>query len=565
MVRVKIDNEWIEVEENITILEACKKIKKDIPTLCYLKDINEIGACKVCSVEVKGVDRLVTSCNNLVVDGMEILTNSKKVREARKVNIELILSKHKFQCATCEKSEDCKLRKITYESGIRNIPYEIKYKNELWNKDRVLFKDLSKCIECMRCLQICSKIQTVNVWDLIGTGSRATIGVKNNIKFDESNCTLCGQCVVNCPVGALKEREDFEKVLDEIMDPNVVTVVQIAPATRTVLYEVFGEDARLGNLVSTLKKIGVDYVLDTSLAADFTIMEEAAEFVERVKKGIKGPLMTSCCPAWVKFVENEYPEFKENISSVKSPQQIYGSLIKTYFAKKNNIEKRIVVISLMPCIAKKRESEFDYLSDERAVDYVLTTREIEKLLKAARVKFDLDNLENFDSFSSTTGSGIIFGVSGGVTKSALKTAKYYLTGETSKERIGDELTLPIEEKKVKIGDLELNILITSGLGNARKALEDMKSGRKNYDFIEVMACPGGCVNGGGQTKEDDAKLMYEDMNQEKIIQERSDELLAGDYNLKIINSHENPEVIRCYEEFLGKPLSEKAHKLLHRK
>lgn len=554
MVRVKINGENIIVEENTTILEACKRAGYKIPTLCYLKDINEIGACKICSVEVKGIDRLVTSCNNKVNEGMEIFTNTKKVREARKINLSLILSKHKFECATCIRSNDCLLEKIAYENGVREIPYKVKYKKEEWNQKFPLIRNLEKCIGCMRCMQICSKIQGLNIWDLIGTGSRATVGVKENKKIEEVDCSLCGQCIVKCPVGALHVRDDVEEFLDALEEKESITVVQIAPAVRTAIDEAFNKRINIKNIVYALRKMGVDYVFDTTFAADMTIMEEGSELIEIIKGKRKGPLFTSCCPAWMRFVKSNFKSFIPFVSSVKSPQQIFGSLIKTYFKEKNNIDKKIVSVSIMPCVAKKAEKEEDILNEEKTVDIVLTTRELVRILKQSQIAEEELKESEFDTFG-TTGSGVIFGTTKGVTESALRTVNYILTGK----KIDLDVLRNMKNKKfwkeieLEIKDKKISIAVVSGLSNTRKLLSELEKGRVQYDFIEVMACPGGCVNGGGQVRSEIERNV-----------KRKEILYDIDNRSQIRNSFENIEVIKCYKEFLGEPLSKKAHQLLHR-
>lgn len=555
MVKVKINNEEILVDENITILEACKKAGFRVPTLCYLKDINEIGACKICSVEVKGNERLVTSCNNKVSEGMEIFTNTKKVREARKINLALILSKHKFECATCVRSNDCLLEKIAYENGVRDIPYEVKYREEEWNQRFPLVRDLEKCIGCMRCMQICSKVQGLNIWDLIGTGSRATVGVKGNKKIEEVDCSLCGQCIVKCPVGALHTRDDIEEFLDAIEDEEKVTVVQIAPAVRTAIDEAFNKKINIKNIVYALKKMGIDYVVDTTFAADMTIMEEGNELVEVINGKRKAPLFTSCCPAWIRFVRSNFKKFETFVSTVKSPQQIFGSLIKTYFKEKNKIEKKIVSISIMPCVAKKAENEEDILNGEKTVDIVLTTRELVRVLKQSQLlEGELEEKE-FDKFG-TTGSGVIFGTTSGVTESALRTVSYILTGEKMNLDIFKNIK-ELEywkELELKIKNKTIKVAVVSGLANARKLLLEFEKGRIEYDFVEVMACPGGCINGGGQIRSEIERG-----------EKRKDTLRSIDNENEVRNSFENKEVISCYNEFLERPLSKRAHELLHRK
>lgn len=564
MVNLKVNNINISVPKGTTILEASKMAGFSIPKLCHLKDLNEIGACKICSIEVEGIDRLVTSCNNLVNEGMSIFTNTKKVREARKINVSLILSQHNFQCATCVRNDNCLLQKVATDSGILDIPYENKFKKEKWNQNFPLIKDSEKCIKCMRCIQVCDKVQSLNVWNLVGTGSRTTVGIKGNCTIEDSNCSLCGQCIVNCPVGALRERNDVDKIFDALNDPEITTVVQIAPAVRTSWAENYPEESKnlnINNLVYALKKIGFNYVFDTTFSADVTIMEEANELLKKLNQKEKAdlPLFTSCCPGWIRFLRSEYPEMLKNLSSSKSPQQMFGSLMKTYFAEKLNLDsKKIFSISIMPCLAKKDECEHDYINEnEKAVDAVITTRELNRILRSEQIIPKELKESPFDSPAQvTSGSGVIFGSSGGVTEAALRTAYFAITGnnppaDSFKILRGDN---PWKELSLDIENIHLNAAIVNGLGNARKLLDSLNKGNVSYDFVEVMACPGGCVCGGGQ-------LIHE--NNDKF-NSRSNTLYSIDSNAQIRFSHENPDVLKCYEEFLHSPLSNISHKLLHK-
>lgn len=564
MVNLKVNNINVSVPDGTTILEASKIAGFSIPKLCHLKDLNEIGACKICSIEVEGIDRLVTSCNNIVTEGMSIFTNTQKVREARKINISLILSQHNFQCATCVRNDNCLLQKVATDSGILEIPYKNKFKKEKWNQNFPLIKDAEKCIKCMRCIQVCDKIQSLNVWNLVGTGSRTTVGIKGNCSIEDSNCSLCGQCIVNCPVGALRERNDVDKIFDALNDPNITTIVQIAPAVRTSWAENYPNDETLNinKLVYALKKIGFNYVFDTTFSADLTIMEEANELLKKLnhKETEKLPLFTSCCPGWIRFLKSEFPHMVDNLSSAKSPQQMFGSLAKTYFADKLNLDsKKIFSISIMPCLAKKDECEHDFINeDEKAVDVVITTRELNRILRSEQIiPKELKEAEFDFPAKNTSGSGVIFGSSGGVTEAALRTAYFAITGSNPPPDSFDILrgNNPWKELTIDIENIHLNAAIVNGLGNARKLLESLDKGVVSYDFVEVMACPGGCVCGGGQ-------LIHESIDK---FNNRSSILYNIDKNASIRFSHENPDVLKCYEEFLNSPLSHTAHKLLHHK
>lgn len=565
MVNLTINNHKISVPEGTTILEAALKVGVDIPHLCYLKDINEIGACRVCIVENKGMETLITACNTPAEEGMEIYTNSPKVRKARKINVSLILSDHDCKCATCVRSGNCNLQTIANDLGILDIPYANTAEKEKWDSKLPLIRDASKCIKCMRCIQICDKIQGMNVWNLSGSGFRTTVGISQNVTMDKTNCTFCGQCITHCPVGALRERDDTSKVLDALADPEKVTLVQIAPAIRTAWGEgldLYRAESTMGKLVSSLKQIGFDYVFDTVYTADLTIMEEGSEFIERFKdrENHKWPLFTSCCPGWIRFVKKEFPEFAENLSSAKSPQQMFGAMSKTYMAEKLGIDpEKICSVSIMPCLAKKYECDVDAVNDAGAgkdVDYVITTRELDRLINADRIKVDELEETPFDEhFGEGTGAGVIFGATGGVMEAALRSAYFLLTGENPKTDAFKKVrgVQGWKEAVFEIEGVAVRVAVASGLGNTRKLLNAIKRGEVQYDFVEIMACPGGCSGGGGQPIHDG----------EELAEERGRTLYGIDSTAPIRFSHENPTVQMTYEEYLGAPLSEKAHKLLH--
>lgn len=429
MVNLTIDNQLVEVREGTTILDAALQAGIPIPNLCYMKGLNEIGACRICCVEIEGINKLIPACNNKVEDGMVIYTNTPKVREARRTNIELILSQHDCHCATCVRSGNCKLQTVANNLGVVELPYRKVVPTTPYSKNFPLIRDASKCIKCMRCIQICDKVQSCNIWDVCGTGSRTTVDVSFNRKLRESECALCGQCITHCPVGALRERSDIEKAFDAIADPSKITVVQVAPSVRAAWGEALGIDgdfATVKRLVCALRKLGVDYVFDTNFSADLTIMEEGSEFIERFthKEDYKWPMFTSCCPGWVRFLKAQYPDMTDQLSTAKSPQQMFGAVAKSYYAELLNVDpKRIYSISVMPCIAKKHEADIPVMNDAGAgqdVDLVLTTREIARMIRADNINPELLVEEEFDRPLGTgSGAAVIFGATGGVMEAAL--------------------------------------------------------------------------------------------------------------------------------------------------
>lgn len=567
MVNLIIDNKKIHVPEHTTILDAAAESGIIIPTLCYLKDLNEIGACRICLVEVEGVNRLVTACNNTVEEGAVIYTNSPKVREARRTNVELIISEHDSKCAMCVRSGNCSLQTIANDLGIINIPYEEKLSHAKWTEDFPLVRDYEKCIKCMRCIQVCDKIQGLNVWDISNTGSRTNVDVSQNRKIEQADCALCGQCITHCPVGALRERDDLDKVFNALANKDKITIVQIAPAVRAAWGESLGLDrefATVKRLVAALREIGFDYIFDTNFAADLTIMEEGSEFLERLKdkENQTWPMFTSCCPGWVRFIKSQYPDMVDQLSTAKSPQQMFGAISKSYYADLLGVDpSKIFNVSIMPCIAKKYEADVPMMNDAGAgkdVDAVLTTREISRMIRAEHINLDLLEEEEFDTpLGTSTGAAVIFGATGGVMEAALRSAYYLVTGENPdpdafKEVRGrdgwKEATFDLAGSKIKVA-------VASGLGNTRKLMESIRAGKTHYDFVEIMACPGGCSGGGGQPIEDGKEL----------AEERAAVLYGLDKVNNLRFSHENPSVAKCYEDYLEKPLSHKAHKLLHTK
>lgn len=564
MVNLTIDGLKVCVPEGTTIMQAAASVGIEIPRLCYLKDINEISACKVCVVEVQGRNRVVTSCTTPVEEGLVVYTNSPKARRVRRSNVELILSQHDCLCATCVRSGNCSLQKLSNDLGIYDIPYERDIVDTPWDQNFPLIRDSKKCIKCMRCVQVCDKIQDLHVWDVQNTGSRTTVDVAGNITIDAANCSLCGQCITHCPVGALKERNDVPKIYEALADTSKVTVVQVAPAVRTAWAEAFNipeELATEGRLVAALKRVGFDYVFDTSFAADVTIMEEANELLARMSNpnDHSWPMFTSCCPGWVSYVSYKYPYYIANLSTTKSPQQIFGAIAKSYFAEKKDLKpKEICSISIMPCVSKKREAELFSMrsSGTHDVDIVLTTRELIRLLRAEHINPAILEEQPFDNpLGQSTGAGVIFGATGGVMEAALRTAHYAITGQEA----AAEAFSPVRGEagrriaEFKIGDKTLRTCTVSGLGNAGRLIEDIKAGKVHFDFVEVMACPGGCVGGGGQPIHDG----------EERATMLGEKLYKLDDKRPLRQSHNNPDVQVLYNDYLEKPLSEKAEKLLH--
>ena len=565
MVNLTIDGLAVSVLEGTTVMKAARELGIEIPHLCYLEGINEISACKVCVVELKGKEKLITACNSPVEDGMVIYTNSPKVRRVRRSNVELILSQHDCHCATCVRSGNCSLQKLSNDLGILEVPFKEEVPQTPWDHTFPLIRDSRKCIKCMRCVQVCDKVQDMHVWDIQNTGSRTSVDVAGNKTIDSTDCTLCGQCITHCPTGALRERNDIPKVFEALADPKKVTVIQVAPAVRTAWAEELGlkpEDATEGKMVAALKRMGFDYVFDTNFAADLTIMEEGNELLERLGNSGKyaWPMFTSCCPGWVSFVSKRYPQYLRNLSTAKSPQQMFGAMAKSYFAEKTGIEPHnIYSISIMPCVSKKREASLSYMKSAgvgQDVDVVLTTRELVRMIRAEHIDPRFLEEKPFDSpLGESTGAGVIFGVTGGVMEAALRTAYAVVEGHNSEPDAFKAVRGENGRREADfvIGEKTLRTCTVSGLGNAEKLMQDIIAGKVSYDFVEVMACPGGCVGGGGQPIHDGCEMAGE----------RGGELYRLDSERKLRFSHENPEVQKAYEEYLGKPLGHKAHKLLH--
>ena len=569
MVNLTIDGLAIRAPKGTTIMEAAAQNNIAIPKLCFLEEINEIAACRVCVVELEGKERLITACNNVVEEGMVIYTNSPKVRRDRRNTVQLILSQHDCKCATCVRSGNCQLQEIANDLGILDLPYETQLPQGLrkaWTTTFPLFHDYNKCIKCMRCVQICDKVQGMHVWDLMGTGSHTTIGVGKYRTLGESDCTFCGQCVVHCPVGGLQEHDDTGKVFDALADPNKITVVQMAPAVRVAwaeYYHLTPEFASAERMVTALKQMGFDYVFDTNFTADLTIMEEGSEFVDRFthRERYTWPMFTSCCPGWVRFLKGQFPDYTDNLSTAKSPQQMFGALAKSYFAEKIGVDpKRIFVVSIMPCTAKKSEAALPTMrtvSDDPDVDVVLTTREIVRMFRGEQINPATMEETPFDSPLGTgTGAAVIFGASGGVMDAALRSAYYLVTGSNPDPDAFSAIRGVKGWKEATFtipGVGDLSVAVVSGLSNARQLMTDLEEGRVHYDFVEVMACPGGCAGGGGQPIHDGTEM----------AEARGNVLWNIDKKSPVRFSHENPEIQTLYREYLRAPLSGRSHHLLH--
>lgn len=568
-VSLTIDNIHVEVPKNYTILEAAKTVGIDIPTLCYMREINEVGACRVCLVEVKGARGLQASCVHPVSEGMVIKTNNKKVRDARKATVELILSNHNRECLTCFRNKNCELQSLSESLNISEIPFDgIKAVAEIDDKSHSIVRDSSKCILCGRCVNVCKNVQGIGILEFTNRGFNTEVGPAFNWSMADTPCVYCGQCIVACPVAALREKEDIDRVWEAIEDPNLHVVVQTAPAVRAALGEEFGLPIGTrvtGKMVSALKRLGFNKVYDTNFAADLTILEEGTELLDRIQNGGKLPMITSCSPGWIRYCEFNYPEFLDNLSTCKSPHQMMGAIIKSYYAKTNNIDpKNIFVVSIMPCTSKKTESARPEMKGTgyEDVDAVLTTRELAKMIKQARIEFLKLSDEKFDQdlLGEYTGAGVIFGATGGVMEAALRTVAEILE-DKSLENIEYNAVRGVEgikEATLTLGGIEVKVAVAHGTASAKKILEMIKSGEKNYHFIEVMGCSGGCVTGGGQPQVCSKTIMEMD-----IRVERAKALYEEDRVMEYRKSHENPMIKKLYDEFLGKPNSHKAHELLH--
>ncbi len=568
MVNIKINGMPLCVPAGISILEAARYAGIEIPTLCYLKKINEIGACRICMVEVKGARTLVTACVYPVNEGMEIFTNTERVRKSRKITLELILSTHDRKCLSCIRSGNCELQKLCKEFGVDD---ETRFEGEnphyeFDDSAAHMIRDNNKCILCRRCVAACDA-QKVSVIGANARGFDTHISSAFDKDLADVSCVSCGQCIVNCPTGALREKDDTDRVLAAINDPEKFVVVQTAPSIRVTLGECFdmhiGSNVE-GKMVAALRRLGFDRVFDTDFAADLTIMEEANEFIERVKNGGVLPMITSCSPGWIKYCEHYYPELIPHLSTCKSPQQMFGATIKTWYAQKMGMDpKNIVVVGIMPCTAKKFETgrENQNASGYPDVDYALTTRELGRMIESAGIYFKKLPDEKFDSpLGEATGAAVIFGATGGVMEAALRTASEILTGRELDSVDFTEVrgTADIKEATYNIGGMDVKVCAASGIANAHEIMERIKNGTANYHFIEIMGCPGGCVNGGGQPIQHAVVRNFVDL---KGL--RAAALYDADKNLPIRKSHESPAIKAVYEEFFGEPGSHKAHEVLH--
>ena len=571
-IQLIIDNKEVEVPRGTTILDAAKSVGIHIPTLCYMKleDLhyeNNPGACRICVVEIEGRRNLAPSCKMECTEGMVVRTHTPRVMNARRTVMELILSNHPAECLTCSSNGHCELQKIAHDLGIREIRYKGEMSTFTIDRSPSIVRNMNKCIMCRRCETMCNTIQTVGALTAVNRGFNAAVSTAFERDMAGSTCSYCGQCVSVCPVNALSGRNTQQPVLDALADPTKIVIAQTAPAVRTALGRDFGyEPGTLvtGKMVSALRQLGFDYVFDTDFAADLTIMEEAHEFLDRVQNGGVLPLITSCSPGWIKYCEHYFPDMTENLSSCKSPQQMFGAIAKSYYAEKMNLDpKDIVSVSIMPCTAKKFEIQ---RPDEAAngipdVDYSLTTRELARMIRKVGLKFTTLPDEEFDApLGLGTGAAVIFGATGGVMEAALRTAVETLTGEELQNLDFTDVRgmEGIKEATYPVAGLEVKVAIASGLGNARKLLEKVKSGEATYHFIEIMGCPGGCINGGGQPQQPGYVR-----NSVDIRGLRAKVLYDSDKNNPIRKSHENPAIKELYATFLGEPGSEKAHHLLH--
>ena len=565
MVNLTIDGRAVTVEEGTSILDAAATVGIKIPTLCYLKDLNEIGACRVCVVEIEGIDQLVAACNNTVLEGMVVHTNSPKVRVARRMNMELLLATHDSECTSCVRSGNCTLQSLAADLGITELPYEKRLMHDLWDKSFPLIRNNDKCINCLRCIQVCEKIQGLGVWDLANRATHTSVNVRGGMTIQESDCTLCGQCITHCPTGALRERDDTQKVFDALADPEKVVVVQIAPAVRAAWGESLGlprEEATVGRLVAALRQMGVDYVFDTDFSADLTIMEEGTELLHKLahREENKFPMFTSCCPGWVRYVKAVRPELTDQLSTAKSPGQMFGAVAKSYFAELKGIDPhKIFCVEIMPCTAKKHEVAIPVMNDacgDPDVDVSLTTREVDRMIRAEHIDATTLPEEEFDQpLGTATGAGVIFGATGGVMEAALRTAYHVVTGETPRPDAFSEIRGldGWKEATFDLAGTPVRVAVVHGLANTAFLLDAIAEGAVEYDFVEVMACPGGCAGGGGQPIHDG----------EELAGVRGDVLWGLDRRAKLRNSYENPAIVAIYKDFLGEPNSELAEELLH--
>ena len=570
MINLTIDDQNVTVPEGTTILQAAKQAGIDIPTLCFLKDINEVGDCRMCIVEVEGRKGFATSCIQKVEEGMIVHTHTPNVLEARHVILDLIISNHSKDCLTCTRSGNCELQVLATKFNVLNIEFEgERTEHKIDDLSPSIVRDFNKCILCRRCVAACKNVQEIGAIDCINRGFESCISTVGDHSLNDVNCTFCGQCIEACPTGALHEKETINDVWVKLKDPETVVLVQTAPAVRVALGEEFGMQVGTnvtGKMVTALKRLGFDKVFDTNTGADFTIMEEANEFVERFKAHEELPMLTSCCPGWIKYIEMNYPEMLPHLSSCKSPHQMFGAILKSYYAKKEGIDpEKIYTVSVMPCIAKKFESKRPEMKENglEDVDNVITTRELARMIKQANIDFEkLEDSKFDDPMGEATGAAAIFGVTGGVMEAALRTAEDILTGKELPKIDFEQVrgSQGIKRATITIAGKPISVVAASGLANAKKILEEIKTGKANYQFVEIMACPGGCIMGGGQP------IKHSKVRAEVDVQKlRASSLYSIDEKSTIRKSHENPVVQKIYNEFLENPGSYRAEKLLHTK
>ncbi len=568
MVNITIDTRKIQVPKDYTVLEAARYANIDIPTLCFLKDINEIGACRMCVVEIKGARSLQAACVYPVSEGLEIFTQTPRVRESRKVTLELILSNHDKKCLTCVRSRSCELQKLAEELNIKDVRFEGEtIPHPIDQLSPSIVRDPNKCVLCRRCVNMCKNVQKVAVIDTNERGFKTIVGSAFDMPLAEVPCINCGQCITVCPVGALREKDDTDIVWQALANPELHVVVQTAPAVRVALGEEFGMPigSRVtSNMIASLRRLGFKKVFDTDTAADLTIMEEVTELVNRIKNGGKLPVITSCSPGWIKFCEHNYPEFLDNLSSCKSPHEMFGAVLKSYYAEKMGIDPaKIFVVSIMPCTAKKFEAKRPELSSTGYpdVDVVLTTRELARMIREAGIDFtDLPERHFDDPMGEASGAAVIFGATGGVMEAALRYLVELLEGKPL-EKVEFEAVRGVDgvkEATLEVAGMTVRAAVAHGTGNARKLLDKMKSGEAQYHFVEVMACPGGCVNGGGQPIQPSQVRSWIDLRSE-----RAKAIYEEDESLPMRKSQDNPYVKKLYDEYFEHPGSHKAHELLH--
>lgn len=564
MVNLTIDGKNVEVPEGTTILQASAKLGIEIPTLCYLKEINEIGDCRMCLVEVEGKRGFATSCIQKAENGMIVHTKTPEVLEARKTMLDLILSNHHQDCENCVRNENCELQELINQFDKEKTVYDgTKNTYEIDDKSPSIVRDPNKCILCRRCVSMCNKVQKIGAIGVTERGFKSCVSTVGHNSLNDVNCTFCGQCIEVCPTGALAEKDSTQIVWDKINDKGTYVIVQTAPSIRVALGEEFGMPIGTnveGKMVNALKQMGFNKVFDTNTGADFTIVEEGTEFIKRLNNNDNLPMITSCCPGWVKYIEMNYPENINHLSSCKSPHEMFGALLKTYYAEKEGIDpSSIFVVSVMPCIAKKYERQREEMKQD--VDAVITTRELARMIKQAKIDFvNLDDANFDDPMGEATGSAAIFGVTGGVMEAALRSVSEIITGKPL-----DKITFEqvrgekgIKRAEIKIGDQKVKVVVAHGLANAQTIMEEIKSGKADYQFVEIMACPGGCITGGGQPIKS-AKIQEE----VDVHKKRAEAMYSIDEKSVIRKSHENPVLKQIYKDFLGEPNGELAHKLLH--